>query len=116
MRPEQTPPPDTAADSLFDTALGRYYRSEAEPPDDGFVRRVTAALPQRRVLRRGRWVEWFLWAQWAALSLAAMGVAVLMPASNGQADAAHTAAAYALIALLAFWSIPSRWSCGCDLR
>lgn len=101
-RPDDTP---------FDTALRQHFAAAREPDDDGFSQRVMAALPARTAPRRTRWLAWAQYAQWTATSLAACGVAVLLP--EGQAPlGAHAAAAYALIALLVFWAVPSRWSGG----
>ena len=50
--------------------------------------------------------------QWAAISVAACGVAALLPIGDGGAAVTHTIAAYTLLGLLIFWAIPSRWSRG----
>jgi hypothetical protein len=50
--------------------------------------------------------------QWIAISVAACGVAALMSMGDERVSVAHNVAAYALIGLLVFWSIPSRWSRG----
>ena len=115
MKHEETPSHPTVDDSPFGAALRQHFLSEAEPDDEGFSQRVMAALPQRVVRPRVRWVEWVERAQWSALTLAACGVAVLLPIGEGRVDAAQMTAAYTLIGLLIFWSIPSRWSRGSDL-
>jgi hypothetical protein len=96
----------------FDTALEQHFQSEAEPDDDGFSQRVMVGLPERAVRRRVGWVEMVERARWTAISLAAFGVAAILPISDGRVDVAHNVTAYALIGLLIFWSIPSRWSRG----
>ena len=101
---------DTPFDTPFDTALRQHFKTDAEPDDAGFSERVMVALPARRSRRRMRYVEWIRYAQWAAMSLAAGGVVALMSASDGRAAVAQDVAAYALIGLLIFWSIPSRYS------
>jgi hypothetical protein len=112
VKHEQTPFLSAAMDSPFDTALRQHFGSEAEPDDDGFSQRVLAVLPARTVRRNVRWVEWVARAQWTAISLASCGVAALMPISDERIDVAQITAAYTLIGLLVFWSIPSRWSRG----
>lgn len=112
MTHEETSSPHAATDSPFDTALRQHFRSEAEPDDDGFSQGVMAILPARVVRRGLRWVEWVERAQWTAISLASCGVAALMPIGDGHVDAAQITAAYTLIGLLVFWSIPGRWSRG----
>ncbi len=128
MSPHPTPAPDNAmqepfdspsetqsdirSDTAFDTALRQHLQGEAEPEDDGFSQRVMAALPARAAQRRIRWVAWAEHARWTAISLAACGAAALLSASDGRVPAAHSLAAYTLIGLLVFWSVPSRWSRG----
>jgi hypothetical protein len=104
--------PDTPPDTPFDTALRQHLQGEAEPEDDGFSQRVMAALPARALQRRIRWVEWAEHARWTAISLAACGAAALLSAPDGRVPAADNLAAYTLIGLLVFWSVPSRWSRG----
>lgn len=112
MKHEETPFVPAAMDSPFDMALRQHLRSEAEPDDDGFTQRVLAALPARDVRRNFRWKVWVVRAQWTAISLASCGVAALMPSGDERVDIAQITAAYALIGLLIFWSIPGRWSRG----
>ncbi len=112
MKHEETPSVPAAVDGPFDMALRQHFASEAEPDDDGFSQRVLAVLPARDRRRHGRWVEWVVRAQWTAISLAACGVAALMPLGNERVDVAQMAAAYTLIGLLVFWSLPGRWSRG----
>jgi hypothetical protein len=102
----------TSPDTALDTALRQHFQSETEPSDDGFSRRVMAALPTRPLRRNVRWVEWVKHAQWTAISMAACGVAALTSISDGRVAIAHNVATYTLICLLIFWSIPSRWSRG----
>lgn len=103
---------ETTMDSPFDTALRQLFQNEAEPHDDGFTHAVMAVLPARVAQRHTRWREWVDVAQWAAISLAASGAAALVLIDGGRVDSAHTLAGYTLIGLLAFWSVPSRWSRG----
>jgi hypothetical protein len=110
-RPNNIPAEDRM-DSFFETALRQYLHNEAEPTDDGFSRRVMVALPARAVQAGLRRVELLELALWTAVSLAACGFALLWSVSAGHLDLAHQVAAYALLGLLAFWSIPSRWSRG----
>jgi hypothetical protein len=115
MNPLETSSRPTAVDTRFDAALRQHFCNEVEPDDDGFSQRVMAALPERVARRRiagAEWAEWVERARWAAITLAACGVAALMPTRDAGVDAAQLTAAYALIGLLIFWSIPSRWSRG----
>lgn len=97
-------------DASIDAALRRHLHGDAEPGDDGFSLRVMAALPAQVLPQRRRWARWIRHAQWVAISLAAFGVAALL--SGGTVDTPHVLAAGALMGLLVFWSIPSRWSRG----
>jgi hypothetical protein len=103
---------DNVSDDAFDRALRQHFDREAQPGDDGFSQRVMAALPVRVVRRRVGWTEWALHGQWVAISLAGCTVAALMSASEGRGDVGQSLAAYVLIGLLVFWSIPNRWSRG----
>lgn len=100
-------------DVSFDEALREQLQRGGEPDDAGFSLRVMAALspsgvsPQQR-----RLVRWVRRAQWVAVSVAACGAAALLAGGNGQLDAPHALAALALVGLLIFWSIPTRWSRG----
>lgn len=112
MNPQDTPSREHDMDTPFDKVLGQHFQREAEPDDEGFSQRVMAALPPRAARRRVRWAEWALHAQWAAISVAAGGVAALLPIGDGGAAVTHTISAYTLLGLLIFWAIPSRWSRG----
>jgi hypothetical protein len=103
---------DVPLDKALDTALRQHFQSEVEPEDDGFSERVMAALPARPLRRSIRWVAWVEHAQLTAISLAACGVAALASITDGRLATAHNVAAYTLIGLLIFWTIPSRWSRG----
>jgi hypothetical protein len=105
-------PIDTPTDTPLDTALRRHFDGLAEPDDNGFSQRVLAALPAQAAPRRAQWATWALHAHWAAISLAAGGLAMLASMTEGRADSAQGLATYALIGLLIFWAIPSRWSRG----
>lgn len=98
--------------SSFDAAIRQQLHSDAEPDDAGFSLRVMGALPDHAPLRRRRWARLIQRAQWVATSLAACGIAALLSGVNGPLDMPHALAAVALMALLIFWSVPSRWSRG----
>jgi hypothetical protein len=97
----------------LDEALRQQLQRDSAPDDDGFSLKVMAALapqgvsPEQR--RRARWVRR---AQWVAISVAACGAAALLADGNGPLDTPQVVAAVALLGLLVFWSIPSRWSRG----
>ncbi|RZL37493.1 MAG: hypothetical protein EOP35_08525 [Rubrivivax sp.] len=93
-------------DDPFDAALRRQLDEAAEPDDAGFSLRVMAALPPPAPRRRARRVRQL---QWLAISLAACGAALLL---GTQGDAPQALAGMALMALLIFWAVPSRWSRG----
>lgn len=96
-------------DVSLDDALLLQLQGGTEPDDAGFSLRVMAALPPQLAPRQRRWARWIRWAQWLAASLAACGAATLLA---GPLDGPHGLAAVALLGLLIFWSIPSRWSTG----
>jgi len=93
----------------LDDAL-RQHLHGAEPDDAGFSLRVMAALPAPS--RRRRMDRWVRYANWLAASLAASGAAELLANTEGQPGTPQGLAALALIGLLVFWTIPSRWSRG----
>lgn len=97
-------------DTDFDTALRQQLHHGAEPDDAGFSLRVMAALPAQPARRP--WARRVRQAQWVASSLAACGAAVLLSGDPRTLDLPHALAAVALIGLLTFWAIPSRWSRG----
>ena len=101
---------DPDEDTSFDTALRHQLRDGGEPDDDGFSLRVMAALPPHVAQHQRRWARRVRRAQWAAISIAACGVAVLL--AGAPLDAPRAVAAAALMGLLVYWSIPSRWSRG----
>jgi hypothetical protein len=103
---------DLDNDDAFDAVLQEQLHSGVEPDDAGFSLRVMAALPAHVAPQRRRWARWVRRAQWVAVSVAACGAAALLAGGNGQLDAPHALAAVALVGLLIFWSIPSRWSRG----
>jgi len=101
---------DIPLDTPLATALLQHLHGAAEPADAGFSLRVMAALPARiPQRRRARVVRQ---AQWAAASLAACGAALLFSGGDAPLDLPHGLAALALMGLLIFWAIPSRWSRG----
>jgi hypothetical protein len=112
MKPHDISALDHDQDGSFDTALSEHFRRQAETDDDGFSQRVMAALPARAARPHVRWADWAQRAQWAAISGAACVFAALTSSGDGRLDISQTAAAYSLIGLLIFWSIPSRWSRG----
>jgi hypothetical protein len=112
MNHHDSPPLKNVMDDPFDNALRQHFQGEAEPDDNGFSQRVMTAVPARASRSRIRWVEIVEHVQWIAISVAACGVAALMSMGGERVSVAHNVAAYALIGLLVFWSIPSRWSRG----
>ena len=96
----------------FDTALRQQLQGEAEPADAGFSLNVMAALPSRVAPSRRRWARRIKFAQWTGAALAASGVAAMFSTGAATLDAPHALAALALLGLLIFWSVPSRWSRG----
>lgn len=88
-------------------ALIEYFHSEPDVADEGFSLRLMAMLPPQPRPRSVTWSEWAQRAQWAAMSLAASMLAALC-ASGPPAAGAEAGAAYALIGLLALWSLPLR--------
>jgi hypothetical protein len=104
---------DDQHDSAFDEALRRQLQGDDEPADDGFSLRVMASLAPKGVTPQQRqWARWARRAQWTAISTAAFGTAALVAGGNGPLETPHMVAAVALVALLIFWSVPSRWSRG----
>ena len=112
MRPEDTSPSQPDAETPFDAALRQHFESDAEPADQGFSHAVMAALPARAAQRHGRWLQRAELARWAAVSVAGCGFAALWSSPDGRVDLATQIAAGALVGLLVFWSVPSRWSRG----
>lgn len=97
----------------FDTALRQHlHQGEPEPDDAGFSLRVMASLPDRVAVTRRRWARRIKFAQWTAATLAACGASALFSTGAATLDAPHALAAVALLGLLIFWSVPSRWSRG----
>lgn len=100
-------------DPAFDDALRQQLHDTEEPADDGFSLRVMAALAPKGVsAQQRRWARWIRRAQWVAISAAACGTAVLMASANGPLETPQVMGAVALVGLLVFWSVPSRWSRG----
>ena len=100
-------------DSALDAVLRRQLQEGGEPDDDGFSLRVMAALAPKGVTPQQRqWARWVRRAQWTAITAAALGTAALMANTTGPLDTPHVIAAVALVGLLVFWSVPSRWSRG----
>ena len=105
---------DDDNDAAFDDALRHQLQDGGEPDDDGFSLRVMAALAPKGVVspQQRRWARWVRRAQWTAICAAAFGTAALVANAKGPLDTPHAVAAVALVGLLVFWSIPSRWSRG----
>ncbi|MDR7268267.1 hypothetical protein J2X20_000896 [Pelomonas saccharophila] len=104
---------DKHDDSAFDEALRDQLLGSEEPADDGFSLRVMVALAPKGVTsQQRRWARWVRRAQWTAISVAAFGTTALMADTNGPLDTPHVVAAAALVGLLVFWSVPSRWTRG----
>ena len=101
---------DIPDDLSLDTPLKAHLQREPEPDDAGFSLRVMAALPPAVAPAQRARVRWIRRAQWAAVSLAACGAAALLSGSAGPLDGPHAVAALALVALLIYWSVPSRWT------
>lgn len=101
-----TPPRNSA----LDAGLRRLLQGDGEPADDGFSARVLASLPAQVPRNAGRWSEWGRCAHWAAISVAACAAAALLDAGGGPLDSPRQLAAYTLLALSSFWSLPSLWS------
>lgn len=99
--------------AAFDDALRRQLQGGEEPADDGFSLRIMAALaPKGMTAQQRRWARRVRRAQWVAISAAACGTAALLAGANGPLDTPHVVGALALVGLLVFWSVPSRWSGG----
>ena len=99
-------------DKSFDEALRRQLQDGGDPQDAGFSLRVMAALPPHVAPRQHRGARWVRRSQWVAISLAACGAAALLAGSGGRLDLLAALAAVALLGLLIFWSVPSRWNRG----
>jgi hypothetical protein len=101
-------------DDELDTALRQHLQAEIdEPADAGFSLAVLAALPaQQPPLELRRWARWLRSAQWAGISLSACGLAAISASDATASDLPRTLATAALLGLLIFWSVPSRWSRG----
>lgn len=104
---------DSANHSMLDTALHAHLLGGAQPDDGGFSLRVMAALPPAPPSpRQRRAARWIRWARWTAVSGAACATALLFGANGLPQDGPHALAGLALMGLLIFWSIPSRWNQG----
>ncbi|PTT78467.1 hypothetical protein DBR42_23480 [Pelomonas sp. HMWF004] len=99
-------------DTPFEILLRQQLQAGDEPRDNGFSLRVMAALPAQIPARRRPAARWARRGQWAATGLAACGLAVLSTRQELTRDLPHALAALALLALLVFWAVPSRWSRG----
>lgn len=96
----------------LDDALRQHLQANPDPADAGFSLRVMARLPAQPspALQRGARALRYL--HWTALSLAAISLAVLTTEGSPTGDPALAGATLALLVLLCFWAIPSRWSRG----
>lgn len=99
-------------DASLDAALQRQLRDALEPADAGFSLRVMAALPPRVRARQRDEARWVRRVHWTAGSIAACGAASLLYSSPATLDGPHALAALALLGLLLFWTVPSRWTLG----
>lgn len=100
-------------DAALDDALRQQLQGGAQPDDAGFSLRVMAALPAPGVSsRQRRWAQWARRAQWAAISVAACGAAALLARADQPLEGPQAVAVVALVGLLIFWTVPSRWSRG----
>lgn len=109
--PAPTPKPTQAPDAL-DAALHRHFQAEPPPADDGFSLRVMAALPPAvtpRQIRRARRLRRL---QWLAMTLAGAAAAYLLAHDPSGLNWPHRVAGLALVALVAYWAVPSRWNRG----
>lgn len=97
-------------DARLDAALRQHWQQSNEPADAGFSLRVMAGLPDPAMSRRRRRARLVRRARWLAISLAACGSAGLLVGGPGAPDAAQALAAVALLGLLIFWTVPSRWN------
>lgn len=97
------------APSPLDLALREHLQADAPPDDAGFSLRVMAALPVRVSPAQRRRARWLRWAQWSAITVAGCGAGALFAGDPGPRDTAHLLAGLALVALLVFWTVPSRW-------
>jgi len=105
---------DDKHDGALDEVLREQLLGSEEPADDGFSLRVMAALEPKGAVspQQRRWARWARRAQWVAISAAAFGTTALVANTRGPLDMPHAVAAVALVGLLVFWSVPSRWSRG----
>jgi hypothetical protein len=103
---------DTAFDTLLRQQLQAGHEPQDLPRDDGFSLRVMAALPVQVPARAPTAARWARRAQWAATSVAACALATLAAQPALSQDLPHALAALALMGLLVFWAVPSRWSRG----
>ncbi|HEY4079765.1 MAG TPA: hypothetical protein VGM81_03645 [Burkholderiaceae bacterium] len=104
----------TTRDSEMDDLLSQVLREGSEPADAGFSLRVMAALPAqksprpdaltRQLFRLARAV------QWSALIVAAIVMTALQVFTAHEPGSPGFPASMALIALVVFWSLPTRWT------
>ena len=104
----------TNPDSEMDALLSQALQDGPEPDDAGFSLRVMAALPtqksarpdalSRQLFRLARAV------QWSALVVAAIVMAALQVFTAHEPGSPGFPASLALIALVVFWSVPTRWT------
>ena len=101
---------DPHDDTPLDAALHAHWHAGAAPDDAGFSLRVMAALPPQVTPAQRRWARWLRRAQWLAISLAGCGAASLLAVEPGLQDEPRLLAGLALVGLLIFWTVPSRWN------
>jgi hypothetical protein len=96
----------------FDAALKNHFQGEIQPEDNGFSQLIISRLPAQSSADWGHWIKWMERAQWTAIGLAGCSVAIVTSMGGDQQALPSSIALYALVSLLTFWTIPSRWSRG----
>lgn len=102
----QGPDPDLR----LDRALRGHLQGDGDPPDDGFSLRVMAALPTRVTPAQRRWARGLRLARWLAMTIVGCGAAQLLTPDSAQGEPTHLMGGLALVGLLIFWAVPSRWN------
>jgi hypothetical protein len=95
---------------MTDAELRKLLQTGDEPEADAFTARVMASLPPQPARHTAPWFALGQFSHWSAISAAACAFAALYDTTGQASDSAQQLAAYALLVLLCFWSIPSRWS------
>ncbi len=104
----------TNCDPEMDGLLRRALQDGPELADAGFSLRVMAALPAQRSRRSDALTRQLLRlaraAQWSALIVAAIVMTALQVFTAHEPGSPGFPASLALIALVVFWSVPTRWT------